>query len=173
MAPTVTPTPTATPAPTATATPSAASLRVQYKAARTNATDGEIVPHFRIVNTGSTSVPLAELTLRYWYTVDGDTTQNAVCDWAAMGCANVVKGVAAVSPTRTGADYSLQLAFTAAAGDVAAGTGREVQMRVHKTNWTAYNEANDYSFDPTKTAFAGWTRVTLYRNGVLVWGAEP
>jgi len=29
-------------------------------------------------------------------------------------------------------------------------------------------EANDYSFDPTKTAFADWTRVTLYRSGVLV-----
>src|SRR5262249_27454903 len=34
-------------------------------------------------------------------------------------------------------------------------------------------EGNDYSYDATKTSFADWTKVTLYRNGTLVWGAEP
>ena len=33
--------------------------------------------------------------------------------------------------------------------------------------------ANDYSFDVTKTVYADWTKVTLYRNGVLIWGTEP
>ena len=44
---------------------------------------------------------------------------------------------------------------------------------MHNQNWTNYNEANDYSYDATKTAFADWNRVTLYRNGALVWGTEP
>ncbi len=35
------------------------------------------------------------------------------------------------------------------------------------------NEANDYSFDPTKTSFADWSNVTLFQNGALVWGTEP
>ena len=48
-----------------------------------------------------------------------------------------------------------------------------MQNRIHNQNWTNYNEANDYSYDGTKTAFADWNRVTLYRNGALVWGTEP
>jgi len=46
-------------------------------------------------------------------------------------------------------------------------------VRINKNDWTNYNEANDYSYDPTKTSFADWNRVTLYRNGQLVWGVEP
>jgi cellulose 1,4-beta-cellobiosidase len=42
-----------------------------------------------------------------------------------------------------------------------------------KADWSNFNEANDYSYDPTKTAYANWDRVTLYRNGTLVWGVEP
>src|SRR5262249_34734096 len=48
-----------------------------------------------------------------------------------------------------------------------------IQNRLNSQDFSAYNEANDYSFDPTKTSFADWTRVTLYRNGTLVWGTEP
>lgn len=84
----------------------------------------------------------------------------------------MIKGVTAVSSPRTRADYYLQVGFTSAAGTVAPGN-REIHMRVHKTNWAAYNETNDYSFDPTKSAFADWTRATIYRNGALVWGTEP
>ena len=40
-------------------------------------------------------------------------------------------------------------------------------------DWTNYTQTNDYSFDATKTSYADWTKVTLYRNGVLVWGVEP
>ena len=59
-------------------------------------------------------------------------------------------------------------------GSLAAGqTGGEIQGRFNKDNWTNYDEANDWSYDPTKLAFADWDRVTLYRNGVLVWGTEP
>jgi hypothetical protein len=44
---------------------------------------------------------------------------------------------------------------------------------MNKNDWSNYDETNDYSFDATKTAFSDWNRVTLYRNGVLVWGIEP
>lgn len=33
--------------------------------------------------------------------------------------------------------------------------------------------ADDYSYDPTKSEFADWSKVTLYQNDKLVWGQGP
>ena len=181
--PTVTPTPTPTSTPTPTPTPSAAptptpsaggSLVVQYRAADTNAGDNQLKPHFRIVNRGTTSVPLSELSIRYWYTVDGDKPQVFNCDWAQVGCSNLRGSFVKLSTGRTGADYYIEITFTSGAGSLAPGASSgDIQVRINKNDWTNYNEANDYSYDPTKTSFADWNRVTLYRNGQLVWGVEP
>src|SRR5687767_8521307 len=180
--PTNTPTRTHTPTgptftPTRTNTPSGpTTLRIQYRAADTNAGDNQVKPHFNIVNTGGSSVLFSELKIRYWYTREGNLSQNFFCDYAAItgNCANVTGTFVQVSPPRTGADFYLEVGFNAAAGSIAAGSqSGEIQARFAKANWSNYNETGDYSFDPTKTSFTDWDRVTLYRNGVLVWGTEP
>jgi len=154
----------------------AAGLKVQYRAADTNAGDNQIKPHFNIVNQGTSAVPLSELKIRYWYTREGTQAQNFWCDYSAVtgSCSNVTGTFVQVNPARPGADFYLEVGFTAAAGSVAAsGQSGEIQTRFAKTDWSNYTETGDYSFDPTKTVFADWTRVTLYRNGVLIWGTEP
>ena len=50
---------------------------MQYRAADTNAGDNQIKPHFNIVNAGASAVPLSELKVRYWYTIDGNLPQIA------------------------------------------------------------------------------------------------
>ena len=149
-------------------------LKVQYRIPGAAVNDNHVRPHLSVVNTGTTTVPTSELTIRYWYTVDGVRPQVYVCDYTPRGCGNVTSQFVAVSPARTNADFYLQVGFTAGMGSLAAGqsTG-EIQGRFNKDNWSNYDESNDYSYDPTKTAFADWTRVTLYRSGVLVWGTEP
>jgi hypothetical protein len=68
----------------------------------------------------------------------------------------------------------LEVQFNAGAGMLAAGgASGDIQTRIHKTDWSNFNEANDYSFNSLQTAYADWNKVTLYRNGVLVWGTEP
>jgi endoglucanase len=183
--PTRTPTPTFTPTgvtitptftSTATATTRPTALKLQYRAADTNAGDNQIKPHFNIVNLGTSAVPLSELKIRYWYTREGTASQNFWCDYSAIpgSCTNLSGAFVQVSPARTGADFYLEVSFTPAAGSIlAGGQSGEIQTRFAKTDWSNYNETGDYSFDPTKTSFADWTHVTLYRNGVLVWGTEP
>src|SRR5262245_52338413 len=60
------------------------ALRLQYRVADPNSpNDNQIKPHFNIVNGGTTTVPLSELTIRYWYTNDGTQPQVYDCDFAS------------------------------------------------------------------------------------------
>jgi hypothetical protein len=148
------------------------SLVLQYLCADTNPTDNSIKPHFNIVNNGSASVPLSGLTIRYWYTITGSPAQVFACDYAPIGCSNISASFASVS--RTHADEYFQVSFGSGAGSIAAnGQTGEMQLRFNKTDWSAFNQSGDYSFDPTKTTLTAWSHVTLYQNGTLIAGTEP
>ncbi len=162
----------------ASATPTAGTgtnaLVAQYKLNNANATDNMIYATFNIKNTGTTAVNLGDVKLRYYLTKDGSTNLSFWCDYAQVGTSAVGGAFAAINPAKTGADTYLEISFGSAAGSIAAGgqTG-DIQIRIAKSDWSNFNEADDYSFDATKTAFADWNRVTIYVNGVLTWGTEP
>ncbi|HEY7371408.1 MAG TPA: cellulose binding domain-containing protein, partial [Polyangia bacterium] len=158
----------------ASGTGGSSGLKVQYRTADINPADNQAKPVLSVVNASGAAVPLSELKLRYWYTNEGGIAQTSYCDWAQVNCANVTRAFVPVSPTRPNADTYLEVGFTAAAGSVNAGAATgEIQLRMNKNDWSNYNESNDHSYDVTKTALADWSKVTLYRNGVLVWGTEP
>jgi len=139
-----------------------------------NATDQAVMPDFKLFNNGSTALPLSEITLRYWYTIDtAVVAQTAWLDFAAIGNGNVALSIAAASPVRMNADYYLQVGFTAAAGSLAAGANTSnIQTRFNKNDFTNYSEANDYSYTAS-LSFMTTTKVTAYRLGTLVYGTEP
>jgi len=145
---------------------------VQYKAADTNATDNQIKPHLNIKNTGTSAVNLSDLKLRYYFTKDSSAAMNAWIDWAQIGGSNIQVSFGSLS--KPGADTYAEISFTSGAGSIAAnGQTGDIQLRMSKTDWSNFNEADDYSFDPTMTAYADWSKVTLYKNGTIVWGVEP
>ncbi|HEX6290788.1 MAG TPA: cellulose binding domain-containing protein [Herpetosiphonaceae bacterium] len=147
---------------------------MQYRTADTIANDSQLKPWFKIVNTGVTTVPLSELKIRYWLTAESAKPQTYYCDWAQIGCASVTGQVVKLTTARANADHYLEIGFTGTPRSLAPGANSgEIQGRVAKSDWTAYDETNDYSFDVTKTTIADWDRVTLYRNGTLIWGTEP
>lgn len=148
-------------------------LKAQYRAADTTVGDNQVKPHLNLVNVGTGTVALSSITVRYWYTVDGSRPEVFWCDWTPRGCNNVTGQFVTIA-RRGGADTYLQIGFAAGMGSLAPGqsTG-EIQARFNKDNWSNFGEADDYSFDPTKTSFTDWERVTVYQNGTLIWGAEP
>jgi hypothetical protein len=151
------------------------NLKVQYRTPDTNAGDQAVKPHFQVVNTGTSPVQLSQLTIRYWYTIDTPVdAESSQCDYAQLGCNNILLSNATVSPARTGADRYFQVGFQPGAGNLAGGAATgEIQVWFHKNSWGTYAENGDYSYDPSKTAYADWNRATLYQNGTLVWGTEP
>lgn len=148
------------------------TLAAQYKCAGANAADNQLRPHVRIANSGNEPVPLRELTLRYWFASDGATEFQHWCDYAKVDAKNVTRAVKKLAKPVKDTDAYVEIGFSGGTLDAGGDTG-EIQIRVAKHDWMPFDQANDYSFDARQTNFADAPRVTLYRDGKLVWGQEP
>jgi hypothetical protein len=115
-------------------------------------------------------VDLGTITIRYWFTKEaGASTFTSPCYYATVGCGNATTSVVAVTP-RTGADSYLLVSF--ASSTLAAGDSSQVQLGLHKDDWSVFNEVDDYSYG-TGTSYTDSTKVTVYQGGTLIWGTEP
>ncbi|MDT9687242.1 cellulose binding domain-containing protein [Streptomyces sp. P9(2023)] len=158
-----------------TALPAAAAgeaVTVQY---RQSATGGDQVePWFKVVNTGSAGVPLSQVKLRYYFKADAGASYSYACSWAVKGCANLTGTFGTLANPTATADRYLEVGFTAGAGSLAPGadTG-DMQLRFNRSNWAQLDQSDDYSFGPTQTTYANWSKVTATVGGVQVWGTAP
>lgn len=158
-----------------------AGIKVQLVNGTTSAASNTIAPKFKVFNTGSSPINLANLTLRYYYTVDSEKQQSFWCDNSGMmsgsNYVDVTKNVTGkfvkMSPTAEGTDYYLEVGFSSSAGNLVAGSPLEVQTRITRSDWTNYDQSNDYSFNSSASNYVDWEKVTAYMNGTLVWGNEP
>ncbi len=174
--PTNTPAPTKMPGtnPTATPAPGGLALQVYYRVGAAGQDTANIIrPDVEVVNTGSAPITLNNVTIRYWYTIDGKQPQNWVCDYAVRGCGSFSARFVAVSPARAGADYYLEISFTSADTLAPGQSTGDLQGRFNKADWSNYNQIDDYSYNGAQASYAPSTRVTAYYNGSLVWGTEP
>jgi hypothetical protein len=163
-----------------TAAPGDAGLRVQDRSHDNESVDNTLYALYQIINTSPAPVPLSSLTMRYWFTNQTPADRLVFeCDWAQINCANVTaKFVVLPSPAAKANTY-LEIGFTAAAGSVAPGEGRnqgsgEIQTRIHHANWSTFIATDSYSFISDESfVYKDTSTVTLYQGGTLIWGAEP
>ncbi|WP_234380457.1 glycoside hydrolase family 48 protein [Streptomyces sp. CMB-StM0423] len=150
------------------------AVKVEYRNNDQAATDNQIKPGLRIVNTGGGALSLSTLTLRYWFSGEsGAATYSTWCDYAQLGAANVTHRVVAAGGGKAGATHYLEAGFTAGAGSLAAGASTgDIQLRLNKTDWSAFDESDDYSRAATGT-YIDAPRVVAYVAGSPVWGTEP
>ena len=149
----------------------AAGLAVHYRCAGAKADDNQIRAVVQLVNAGPQPVPLADLTIRYWFTADGLTDFQHWCDYAAVDARHVRLAVRPLDKPVAGADACVEIGFDAGVVPPAGSSG-DVQVRVAARDWAAFDQANDHSFDPA-AAGGPAPRITLHRGGRLVWGIEP
>jgi len=149
------------------------SLSVQYSLQKTAEPTQEIGFNLMIKNTGNKAVAYNQIALRYWYTINGESAQEAVVDYSMPGGAAMqfVK----VMPARTNADYYAEMKY-AATGDLATGQIALLNGRFHKAGYQGtYTQSDDYSYGAGHTASGDWPKITAYVGGdaTPVWGTEP
>ncbi len=133
----------------------------------------QLRPHFKLVNQTSAAVPYKELTIKYWFTSENHSELESFVDVAGMGPENVLTQSYALSPDRQGADRYMEYSFAPEADSLPANNNSgAIQTRTRKINLTSFDEADDYSYT-VNTGFVETTKVTVYRNGQLIWGHEP
>ncbi|WP_302904562.1 cellulose binding domain-containing protein, partial [Streptomyces venezuelae] len=158
-----------------TALPAAAadeSIAIRYR--QGGAGGDQAAPWFTVVNTGSTSVPLSQVKVRYYFKADAGASYRYACDWAVRGCTQVTGTFGTLANPTATADRYLEVGFTPGAGSLAPGadTG-DVQLRFHRSDWQSLDQSDDYSFGPAQTTYANWSKVTATVGGAPVWGTAP
>ena len=89
------------------------------------ATAGVAKPWLEVVNTSVKTVKLADVTLRYYYTADGDSPYGSNCVQTSLGCSHITQKTDVVGNPADGADHYLQIGFTSATGSLAPGRSSE------------------------------------------------
>jgi hypothetical protein len=156
-------------------------LYLQYWATTNSATTTDAQSQWRLYNPDPIAIPLSELTIRYWFTYDGASGNlfgdTGYTDLTGGYSANRVLTTFVTdligTTSRVSADRYYEVGFTSGAGDIYWNDYVTVQARYRTDTTATLTQTNDYSFDATKTAFANWSKITVYRNGTLVAGTEP
>lgn len=139
----------------------AQSLKLQYMCGEPTVFYYKIRPFIKIINTGTSAVNLADLTIRYYYTKEGYVDQKLTIDWSP------VTGT-------TGKFLTGYLEVGFSSGTLAAGADSGgIQLRIEKNGGGYFDQSDDYSFGPTILAYTDYDKITLYQKGTLVWGKEP
>jgi endo-1,4-beta-xylanase len=122
---------------------------------------------FAVQIKSGTPVPLRELTVRYWYPSPSGVTQNSNINYST-GDFNASDVASSFRPTY------FELEFPQATGSATPSAPAVLSISLFEpSHGYTYVQAQAWSYNPTLTDFACWDHVTLYRNGVLVFGREP
>jgi len=169
--PTPTHDPNVTMSPTPVETP---SLEIMYKSDDSISAIKDIKASIKIKNTGKKPVDLSDVKVRYWFTKDSATSQEFACDYAHIGKSLITSKFVDLETPVEGADCYLEIGFSEDAGILGPGANTgEIQFRIIKGGYEAYDQSNDYSYVPDVKEFAENPHITAYVDSVLAYGVPP
>jgi hypothetical protein len=150
---------------------------------------------FKVANHSGAAIPLSSLAIRYYFTNELTAAGQTAIYYTDTCCgstrtsfnSDVAVTVTAISPPVSGADTYLETTFDSAAGVLQNGDDVQVEVGFHAVGYTQnFQQTNDYSFIASAAGTqAQWDAcpaqcanfhscvMTVYRDGVLVWGQPP
>lgn len=133
-----------------------------------------------IINDSPVEVPLAGITLRYYYTYEAAQNSEKSClsdeQRALATCSTISVAFASYSSASGLANAYFELTFTDAPDAMLGangGSSGRIKLSVQKPKYELQNLTNDYSYDGTVLTLQEWPKVTLQRDGELLFGTPP
>ena len=108
-------------------------------------TTSTLSQRFILTNDDATPVDLSKVEIRYYFTSDGNQSQNFFCDYAGMNMNKdpwFINMTNDITGTITNDYYSIKIN----SGTLDNGSKMEIATRVSKVDWTSYSQSNDYSY---------------------------
>jgi hypothetical protein len=171
-----------------------APLVLYYRNAKVAANADQIDFLFKVANATGAAIPLSSLAVRYYFTNEVGATGQSAVYYAGTCCgaprsgwnAYVAVSLNPMTPTPT-ADAYLETTFDAAAGTLQDGDAVQVEVGFHAAGFSqTLDQTNDYSYIagaagtqaewdlcPSQCTKFHSCQMTVYRDGVLVWGTPP
>ncbi len=146
-------------------------LTLEEQSENPNTTANQLQIALKLTNSGNSIIDLRDVSLRYWYTVDMPKEELTVCDYATIDCSNVQERIVKMQSPRSGANEYLEISFSG--GSLTANGSTEFKVRVHKSDWSNYDQSNDYSFVENASMYQPAPHVGIYDQGKLIGGQEP
>ncbi|MDP4182554.1 MAG: cellulose binding domain-containing protein, partial [Bacillota bacterium] len=147
------------------------SLKLEfYTCDKRKSTQG-ISLELKITNTGSNTINLKDLKVRYYFTDEGDSDAIYSSHFYSNGEKEDVHGEFVSASSKGTNEYYLELTFDK--GTLLPNKEVYVIGSITKEDWGYFNQENDYSFGSESDTFAVWDKITAYISDVLVWGKEP
>ncbi len=149
-------------------------IRVQYMTYNASDETNTIFVNTRIHNDGMNEVNLADVSTEYYYTFEGsDQSEEVNLDWAGTSSSGeTITSDVQVDIEAVGTERVYTASFTSGAGVINPGEYVECHSRIYKSDWSNYNQANDFSFGEVYW-YQDWESIAGFVNGILVWGNTP
>jgi hypothetical protein len=126
-----------------------------------------------MMNDGASPISLKDVIINYYYTIDSDSPQSYSCYYYQNGNTSDVNiNFTKVNPPLSNVDYIAHINFTNSADKLIRGEQRELYCAINKSNWSEYNNTNDYSSN-NSSDFIDWDKITCSIKNQQCWGVDP
>ncbi|MGO4548213.1 glycoside hydrolase family 44 protein [Paenibacillus sp. 2TAB23] len=145
-----------------------------------NAKTSSISTKFKVANKGKTPIQLKDLRIRYYFTADfagEDEKEFAVGFYSMVKWRTVLKEsinaqIVKMPIPSADATHYLEIGFTEQSGAIPAGEELAWNGWFNKSDWSSFNQANDYSYLHSSTEQES-SKTIVYKDGTRTWGVEP
>lgn len=122
--------------------------------------------------TANENIDLSKLIIRYYYTNSDGKSQNYYVDYSDIDSSYVTGTFSTIDPAADKADSCFDVGFTG--GTMSADDAAVMCIRVTKTDWSNYDQTENYSYNSTDTGeYIQWDKINVYYDGNLIQGIEP
>lgn len=128
-------------------------------------------PWFRI--TAHQDINLANLVIRYFYTLQGDYGQVYHIDWASIPVNSITGTFVPIGIGYKQANYFFEVGFTG--GLLQTHHTAYINARLHTNRHNDFFQSENFSFagQPAIAHHIYWENIEVFYNGVLIWGRGP